>query len=95
MQKYSLQPTPNNVYLCCMSTNRELFFKHVGQTSPAPLALEIERAEGCFLYGSKGEKYVDLISGISVSNIGHRHPKVVEAIKNQSDKYLHLSLIHI
>lgn len=73
-----------------MSTNRELFFKHVGQTSPAPLALEIERAEGCFLYGANGEKYVDLISGISVSNVGHRHPKVVEAIKDQSDKYLHL-----
>jgi acetylornithine/succinyldiaminopimelate/putrescine aminotransferase len=73
-----------------MHSNRELFFKHVGQTSPAPLALEIERAEGSCLFGTKGEVYVDLISGISVSNIGHRHPKVVEAIKQQSDRYLHL-----
>jgi acetylornithine/succinyldiaminopimelate/putrescine aminotransferase len=73
-----------------MVSNRELFFKHLAQTSPAPLALEIESAEGCFLYGTKGEKYVDLISGISVSNVGHRHPKVIEAIKDQSDKYLHL-----
>lgn len=73
-----------------MSSNREIFFRHVAQTSPAPLALEIERAEGSFLYGSKGETYVDLISGISVSNIGHRHPNVVQAIKDQSDKYLHL-----
>ncbi len=54
------------------------------------MALEIEKAEGRYLYGYQGEKYLDLISGIGVSNVGHRHPKVVEAIKNQVDKYLHL-----
>lgn len=69
---------------------RQLFLENVAQTSDFPLALEIERAEGVFLYGSKGEKYLDLIAGIGVSSIGHRHPKVVEAIKNQVDKYLHL-----
>jgi acetylornithine/succinyldiaminopimelate/putrescine aminotransferase len=69
---------------------RELFLKHVAQTSPAPLGLEIERAEGPYLYGANGERYVDLISGISVSNVGHRHPKVVEAIKAQVDQYMHL-----
>jgi acetylornithine/succinyldiaminopimelate/putrescine aminotransferase len=52
--------------------------------------LEIERAEGLYMYGPSGEKYLDLISGVSVSNTGHRHPRVVEAIKNQVDAYLHL-----
>lgn len=73
-----------------MASNRELFLQHLAQTSPSPLGLEIERAEGSFLYGTKGEKYVDLISGIAVSSVGHRHPKVVEAIKSQVDQYMHL-----
>lgn len=73
-----------------MPSQRELFLQHVAQTSPTPLGLEIERAEESFLYGISGEKYVDLISGISVSSIGHRHPKVVDAIKAQTDKYMHL-----
>lgn len=73
-----------------MASTREQFFNHVAQTSPAPLGLEIERAEGSFLFGTHGEKYVDLISGISVSNVGHRHPKVVEAAKHQLDKYMHV-----
>lgn len=69
--------------------NKESFFKHQAPTSPFPLALEIERAEGVYLYGPKGERYMDFISGVGVSNIGHRHPKVVEAIKAQVDKHLH------
>jgi acetylornithine/N-succinyldiaminopimelate aminotransferase len=73
-----------------MSNYRQLFLKHVGQTSPAPMMLEIVKAEGVYLYGSKGEKYIDLISGVSVSNTGHRHPDVVKAIKEQTDAYLHL-----
>lgn len=73
-----------------MLTNRQLFLLHLGQTSYAPLMLEIEKAEGVFMYGPSGEKYLDLVSGVSVSNTGHRHPKVVEAIKNQVDSYLHL-----
>jgi acetylornithine/N-succinyldiaminopimelate aminotransferase len=73
-----------------MLTNRQLFLLHLGQTSPAPLMLEIEKAEGVFLFGTNGEKYIDLISGVSVSNTGHRHPKVVKAIKDQVDSYLHL-----
>jgi acetylornithine/succinyldiaminopimelate/putrescine aminotransferase len=72
-------------------TNRQLFFQHVAQTSDFPLALEIERAEGIYLYGQGEQKpYMDLISGIGVSNVGHRHPRVLEAIHNQLDKYLHL-----
>lgn len=68
---------------------RELFFRHVAQTSPAPLAFEVEKAEGVWLYGSKGERLLDLISGIAVSIVGHRHPKVLQAIREQSDKYFH------
>ncbi|HEV3251719.1 MAG TPA: aspartate aminotransferase family protein [Puia sp.] len=69
---------------------RELFFQNLAQTSASPLALEIVKAEGIMLRDSGGKEYIDLIGGISVCNVGHRHPKVVEAIKNQSDEYLHL-----
>jgi len=73
-----------------MLTQRQLFLNHVAQTSETPLALEIEKAEGVYLTDISGKRYIDLISGISVSNVGHRHPKVVEAIKQQLDKYMHL-----
>ena len=69
---------------------RELFLKHIAQTSPSPLAFEITKAEGCLLYDIKGKEYIDLIGGISVANIGHRHPKVIEAIKQQLDAYMHV-----
>ncbi|HZZ75984.1 MAG TPA: aspartate aminotransferase family protein [Puia sp.] len=69
---------------------RELFFKHLGQTSPAPIALEIERAEGAYLFDVTGKKFLDAIGGISVCNTGHRHPDVITAIKEQSDRYLHV-----
>ncbi|MGM0572182.1 MAG: aspartate aminotransferase family protein [Bacteroidota bacterium] len=71
-------------------SDRNLFFRHLAQTSSFPLALEIEKAEGLYLYGPDGERYLDLISGISVSAIGHRHPRVVEAVKKQLDHYMHL-----
>ncbi|TDQ19281.1 acetylornithine/succinyldiaminopimelate/putrescine aminotransferase [Algoriphagus boseongensis] len=70
--------------------NRQLFLSHLAQTTDFPLMIEVEKAEGIFLFGPKGEKYMDLISGIGVSNVGHRHPKVLEAIQNQLEKYLHL-----
>jgi len=73
-----------------MLTNRQLFLQHLGQTSVAPMMLEIVRAEGIYMYGPDGKKYIDLISGVSVSNTGHCHPRVVEAVKNQVDKYMHL-----
>jgi acetylornithine/succinyldiaminopimelate/putrescine aminotransferase len=69
---------------------RELFLKHVAQTSPSPLLFEIAKAEGCLLYDKNGRDYIDLIGGISVANVGHRHPKVVEAIKKQLDAYMHV-----
>lgn len=69
--------------------NRQLFLNHLAQTSPAPLALEIVRSEGVYLYDSDEKKYLDVIAGISVSVLGHRHPAVVDAIKNQVDVYMH------
>ena len=57
-----------------MSNFKQLFYAHCGQTSPFPLALEIEKAEGIYLYDSSGKRYMDLISGISVSNLGHCIP---------------------
>ena len=71
-------------------TNRQLFLANLAQTSPAPLGLEITRAEGCCLYDADGRQYIDLIGGISVCNVGHRHPRVIEAIKKQLDDYLHI-----
>jgi acetylornithine/N-succinyldiaminopimelate aminotransferase len=73
-----------------MLNQRQLFFNHIAQTTETPLALEIEKAEGVYLFDTSGKQYIDLISGISVSNVGHRHPKVVAAIKDQLDKYMHL-----
>jgi len=67
---------------------RELFLKHIAQTSPSPLAFEIKKAGGCLLYDTNGKEYIDLIGGISVANTGHRHPKVIEAIKKQLDAYM-------
>ncbi|MFH0865824.1 MAG: aspartate aminotransferase family protein [Bacteroidota bacterium] len=71
-------------------TQRGLFFRHLAQTSEKPLALEIEKAEGIYMFCTDGKKYIDLISGISVSGTGHRHPAVVKAIHEQLEKYLHL-----
>ncbi|MEO6671162.1 MAG: aspartate aminotransferase family protein [Ferruginibacter sp.] len=69
---------------------RQLFLNHVGQTSGAPLCLNIVKAEGSKMWDADGKEYIDLIAGISVCNVGHRHPKVVEAIKKQVDDYLHI-----
>jgi acetylornithine/succinyldiaminopimelate/putrescine aminotransferase len=69
---------------------RELFLQHVAQTSTTPLALEIVKAEGCNMWDKNGKKFIDIISGISVCNVGHRNPAVIDAIKSQLDKYMHL-----
>ncbi len=69
---------------------RELFLQHVAQTSLTPLALEIVKAEGCYMWDKNGKEYLDLISGISVCNVGHRNPQVINAIKEQLDKYMHI-----
>lgn len=68
----------------------DTFLNHLAQTNPFPFLIPIERAEGIYLYTPEGRRYMDLISGIGVSNIGHCHPKVVEAIKAQVGKHLHV-----
>ena len=69
---------------------REIFFRHLAQTSSAPLGLEIVRAEGASLYDVDGKEFLDLIGGISVASVGHRHPQVIAAIHKQLEAYLHI-----
>ncbi|MCX7637458.1 MAG: aspartate aminotransferase family protein [Cyclobacteriaceae bacterium] len=70
--------------------SHQVFFQHLAQTSPSPYLIEVERAQGIYLYSPDGKRYMDLISGIAVSNLGHGHPRIIEAIKNQADKHLHV-----
>lgn len=71
-------------------SNKEIFFEHVAQTSPSPLGVEIDKAEGIYLYGRDNKQYIDLVSGVSVSNVGHCNQAVVSAIQKQVSKYMHL-----
>lgn len=70
--------------------NRQLFLQHIAQTSPAPIGIEMVKAGGIHLWDINGKQYVDLISGFSVCNIGHSHPKVVKAVQDQAAEYMHL-----
>lgn len=67
----------------------DIFLSKLGQTNQTPYLIEVERAEGLYIYDKKGKAYMDMIAGVAVNNIGNRHPKVVQAIKEQTDKYLH------
>ncbi len=69
---------------------KDLFLQHTAQTSDHPVGIEVAKAEGVYLYDTNGKRYIDLIAGIAVSNVGHRHPEVVAAIKNQVDHYMHV-----
>ncbi|MDR2010863.1 MAG: aspartate aminotransferase family protein [Bacteroidales bacterium] len=73
-----------------MVSNRELFLNYLGQTSESPYLIEIEKADGIYLYGPNGKKYIDLISGVSVSSLGHNSEIIKNAIKEQVDNHLHL-----
>jgi acetylornithine/succinyldiaminopimelate/putrescine aminotransferase len=73
-----------------MKSSAVFFEQHLAQTTPFPFALEIERAEGVWLFGPKGEKYMDLVSGVGVSNLGHGHPLIRKAIHEQVDRHLHV-----
>ena len=66
------------------------FLKYQAQTSPHPLAVEVSHAEGSYIYSTDGKAYLDFVAGVSACSLGHRHPKVVKAIKEQLDKYLHV-----
>jgi acetylornithine/succinyldiaminopimelate/putrescine aminotransferase len=75
-----------------MLSQKQLFLLNTAQTSNFPRLLEVEKAEGCYLYDPSGKKYLDLVSGFAVSNIGHRHPNVINAIQQQLEKYLHVTV---
>lgn len=85
-----------NPYFCIKQTIikplnlRQLFLNNIAQTSDAPLAIEPTHAEGVYIYTKNKGKLIDLISGISVSNMGHSNPKIVQAVKDQAEKYMHL-----
>ncbi|MFN5912002.1 MAG: aminotransferase class III-fold pyridoxal phosphate-dependent enzyme, partial [Bacteroidota bacterium] len=66
------------------------FLKYQGQTSPFPFLLDIDRAEGIFIYDKSGKSFMDMIAGVAVNNIGHNHPKVVKSLKDQIDRHLHV-----
>lgn len=72
-----------------MSTLRDDFLQFVAQTSAEPMGIEIDRAHGCLIVDTSGREYLDLLSGIGVANIGHAHPAVVQAVKEQAERYLH------
>ncbi|NNF75787.1 MAG: aspartate aminotransferase family protein [Flavobacteriaceae bacterium] len=69
---------------------RSDFFKYQAQTTPHPLAMTISRAEGSYIYDSDGKAYLDFVAGVSANSLGHRHPKVVQAVKDQLDRYMHV-----
>ncbi|MBE6190264.1 MAG: aspartate aminotransferase family protein [Rikenellaceae bacterium] len=73
-----------------MNILRKQFLAHVGQTSPSPMLVEVESAEGVFFYTPEGKRYYDLIAGVSVSNVGHANPAVVKAVQEQAAKYMHV-----
>lgn len=66
------------------------FFKYQAQTTPFAAGFEVEKASGSYIYGSDGKKYLDFVAGVSANTLGHSHPKIVEAIKTQAEKYLHV-----
>ncbi len=79
-----------NLYRMSRLNNRQFFLQHLAQTSPKPIGIEVERAEGVHIYDTEGTAYIDLIAGFSVCNIGHSHPKVIAAIEQQIKQYMHV-----
>src|SRR5699024_6196352 len=69
---------------------RQDFFKYQAQTSPHPLALEISHAEGSYIYDTSGKAHLDFVAGVSANTLGHSHPRITNALKNQIDKYMHV-----
>ena len=70
--------------------DKNRFLKELAQTNPSPFLVEVDRAEGIYIYDVHEKKYMDLIEGLCVNNIGHNHPKIIKSIKNQLEKHLHV-----
>ena len=73
-----------------MDLTAESFLAYLAQTTDSPYLISIDRAEGLYLYSPEGKRYADLISGIGVTSVGHRHPHVIEAIRQQLDRHMHV-----
>jgi 4-aminobutyrate aminotransferase-like enzyme len=71
-------------------SNKQLFRNFLGQTSAFPMAIEVEKAENIYLYAPDGKRYIDLISGIAVSGLGHNHPRIVSAVQAQAARHMHV-----
>lgn len=71
-------------------TNKEYFLKHTGQTTPFPYLIDVAEANGIFIYDKNGKRYTDMIAGVAVNNVGHRHPQVLKRIQEQLEKHLHV-----
>ncbi|TNE96105.1 MAG: aspartate aminotransferase family protein, partial [Bacteroidetes bacterium] len=71
-------------------TRKETFLQHQGQTSPFPFLIDVDHAKGLYFFDKSGKRYMDMISGVAVNNIGHNHPKVIKAIHEQVDRHLHV-----
>ncbi|ADR20879.1 aspartate aminotransferase family protein [Marivirga tractuosa] len=71
-------------------SDKDIFLNNIAQTSPFPFLLEVESANGIYLNTKDGKSYMDLISGVAVSNLGHQHPKIVDAVKKQLEKHMHI-----
>ncbi|WP_438424574.1 aspartate aminotransferase family protein [Aquimarina macrocephali] len=66
------------------------FFKYQAQTTPHPLAIEVSHAIGSYIYDTNNKKYLDFVAGVSACSLGHKHPRIIRAVKDQLDKYLHV-----
>lgn len=73
-----------------MTLLNDNFFKYLAQTSDNPIGLKIQKADGCYITDTSGEKYLDLVAGFSVMNIGHNHPEIKKSIIEQASNYLHV-----
>jgi acetylornithine/succinyldiaminopimelate/putrescine aminotransferase len=73
-----------------MTSQRQLFYEYLGLPSSQPLGIEISSAQGIYLYGPGGKEYIDLVSGVTVSNLGHQNPAIIQAVKDQAERYMHL-----
>lgn len=73
-----------------MSSSANDFLEFQGQTNESPYLIDVDRAEGIYIYDKDGKRYMDMIAGVAVNNIGHNHPKVVQALKSQIDRHLHV-----
>jgi len=90
LKYFSILPNYFIEFTITRMNRQEQFLKLQGQTNQAPYLIDVEKAEGIYIWDKSGKRYMDMIAGVAVTNVGHRHPRIIEAIKNQLDKHLHV-----